>query len=72
VRGPGSVNTDFSVMKEFQIKGRARAQFRLEAFNALNRANFGDPASVFGSSSFGTITSAANMREVQLGLKIIF
>jgi hypothetical protein len=59
-------------MKEFPLMGKARAQFRVEAFNALNRANFGDPASVFGSSSFGRITSAANMREVQLGLKIIF
>jgi hypothetical protein len=72
VRGPGSISTDLSLTKDFRLKGRARLQLRAEAFNAFNRANFGDPASVWGSSSFGRITSADNMREVQLGLKVIF
>jgi hypothetical protein len=46
VRGPGSISTDLSLTKDFRLKGRARLQLRAEAFNAFNRANFGDPASV--------------------------
>src|SRR5437016_3529499 len=39
-RGPGSVNTDFSVFKEFAATERYRVQFRSEFFNLTNTPTF--------------------------------
>src|SRR5262249_1524807 len=42
--GPGLFTADVSLSKTlFSIEGKVKAQFRAEAFNALNRANFGLP-----------------------------
>lgn len=38
--GPGLINFDMSVQKEFAIKERVRFQFRLDAFNVFNHTNF--------------------------------
>ncbi|MEZ5361094.1 MAG: hypothetical protein R2748_01830 [Bryobacterales bacterium] len=59
-------------MKNFQIAERYRLQFRGEMFNAFNKANFGIPGTTYGSPNFGTITSAATGRSIQLGLKLYF
>jgi len=72
VRTPGLVGTDLSVSKNFRLRERTRLQFRLEAFNAINRTNFGRPASVFGSTDFGVIRSAGPMRILQAGLKLYY
>lgn len=71
-RAPGSANFDLGIMKNFQIAERFRLQFRGELFNAFNKANFGIPGTALGSPNFGTITSAATGRSVQLGLKLYF
>ena len=42
LRGPRRVNLDFSAIKDFRF-GDKNLQFRLEAFNLLNRPNFADP-----------------------------
>lgn len=44
-RGPGSVNFDFSVFKEFSITERYRLQFRSEFFNLTNTPTFLLPSS---------------------------
>jgi hypothetical protein len=72
LRGPGRVNTDLSLAKNFQLAGRAQFQFRAEAFNLFNRANFNNPNATFGTANFGRITSAQSMRQMQLGAKILF
>jgi Carboxypeptidase regulatory-like domain/TonB dependent receptor len=72
VRAPGSVNFDFSVFKNISLGGRAKAQLRVEAFNLFNHPNFGGPGTTFGTSTFGVISSAADARVVQLGLKLLF
>ena len=41
--GPGTVNLDYSVMKETPIKEQVRLQFRAEFFNLFNHANFALP-----------------------------
>ena len=72
LRGPGRVTTDLSLAKNFQIRGRTQFQFRAEAFNLFNRANFANPNATFGTANFGRITSADSMRQLQLGVKIIY
>ncbi len=80
--GPGAVNFDFGVLKNFPFgEGRA-VQFRAEFFNFFNHTNFDLPShninfsTVSGkpltSSTVGTIGSAADPRLVQLSLRIDF
>jgi hypothetical protein len=40
LNAPGLVNFDVSVQKQFAIKERLRLQFRIDAFNIFNHANF--------------------------------
>jgi hypothetical protein len=71
VRGPGYVNLDFNLAKDFAITERWTAQLRGEFFNALNHANFGVPGVQTGAG-FGQIVSALDARIIQLGLKLKF
>jgi hypothetical protein len=73
LRSPLSFEDDLSAIKDFDIHDSIRLQFRLEAFNFMNRAQFGFPNTVVGSSTFGHITSQANLpRNVQVALKLLF
>ena len=57
--GPGRVNFDTAVTKNFRIRERYRVQFRWEAFNAFNTPAFGLPGSGFGGGGFGIATAGA-------------
>jgi hypothetical protein len=70
--GPGYRNINVSLVKNAALAERAALQFRLEAFNFLNRTNFDLPDIFFGSPTFGKIQSAQSPRRVQLGLKLLF
>src|SRR5262249_61249848 len=73
LHGPGLVNVDYSLFKNFPIKERMKLQFRVELFNALNHPNFNNPAATFGNGNFGFITStSAENRDIQFGLKLAF
>jgi hypothetical protein len=75
LRGPKFMSTDLSFMKTVPVGGATRFQFRMEFYNIFNNVNYGNPGSSFGvplASSFGRITSAGSMRQVQLGGKILF
>jgi Carboxypeptidase regulatory-like domain/TonB dependent receptor-like, beta-barrel len=71
-RGPSYTNLDLSLVRDFQISGEVRLQFRAEVFNVANHANFGLPVADLNSVNFGRIFSAAAPRLVQFGLKVIF
>ncbi|MGH9657521.1 MAG: carboxypeptidase regulatory-like domain-containing protein [Bryobacteraceae bacterium] len=71
-RAPGTLNFDLGVMKNFPIRERLRVQLRGEMFNAFNHVNLGIPGTSLGGSNFGSISSAADGRVVQFGLKIHF
>jgi hypothetical protein len=73
--GPGAVNVDASLLKDFAVTEKSALQFRLEALNLLNHANFANPDTRQGSATFGQITSlvAGNQsRILQLGLHYKF
>jgi hypothetical protein len=56
VRANGINNLDASVFKTFQITERVKAQFRTEAFTALNHVQFADPDTNPYSTTFGQIS----------------
>lgn len=73
VRSPLAFQDDVSVIKNIPIYESLSAQFRLEAFNVLNKVQFGAPNAQVGSSSFGVISSQANLpRNIQAALKLFF
>jgi hypothetical protein len=70
--GPGIFNVDASIIRNFQIRSRT-LQFRLEAFNVLNKPIWNDPNTTLSSPLYGSITTTRKpMREIQLGVKFVF
>jgi hypothetical protein len=72
ILGPGYVNFDVELSRSFTIHEGQQLEFRFEAFNIFNHANFNDPTASLSSSNFGKILSAADPRILQLALKIHF
>jgi hypothetical protein len=76
--GPGLVDFDTSLFKKFTINERWSLQFRTEAFNVLNQANFKEPNAVIFqgtdySSSAGVITgTSTTSRQIQFALRLLF
>jgi hypothetical protein len=86
VWGFGAWQTDFAVRREIPIHERLKLQFRAEAFNVFNHANFGTINTTFGNAQFGQATQtlstslgvlsplyqAGGPRSVQLALRMTF
>jgi hypothetical protein len=74
--GPGMNNFDLTLTKSFEFTESKSLEFRVEAFNLFNHAQFYGPASVDGEVNndghFGQVVSAASPRLVQLGAKFAF
>jgi hypothetical protein len=73
--GPGMDNYDMALLKNLRLTESKSLQFRVEAFNIFNHAQFFGPQAVDGniaSSTFGQVISAAPPRLVQLGAKFLF
>ncbi|HKX29231.1 MAG TPA: TonB-dependent receptor, partial [Blastocatellia bacterium] len=70
--GPSFKNFDFSVTKNNRLTERVNLQFRAEFFNLANHPNFGLPNGNISSGSRGQISSAADGRDIQLGVKLIW
>ena len=83
--GPGFWNVDLSLFKRIPLKEKLNLQFRAEAFNILNHANFNSPIAgnvVFDTSdpsryagSAGAITETApshGERQIQFALRLEF
>jgi hypothetical protein len=47
-------------------------QLRGDAYNVFNIVSLGLPGATVGTSTFGLITSANAMRQLQLGLRFTF
>jgi hypothetical protein len=73
LRGPGFLNLDLGIIRDFNFSERFRVQFRAESFNTMNHPNFGIPNSAIGNPSVGIITSIINPeRQNQFALKFYF
>lgn len=73
--GPGALNFDLALLRNFKFSESKALQFRLESFNTFNHAQFFGPAAVNGdvdSALFGQVVKAQPPRLVQIALKFTF
>jgi len=70
---PGHHNWDISILKRTGVsKDGNLLEFRVQLFNAFNRANFEQPGSYMGTPTFGVISNAGNAREIEVAVKYSF
>jgi hypothetical protein len=78
LQGPGTLDLDFSVIKNTKITERLNMQFRAEAFNVMNHFNPGAPSgdvNLAGAGAGQTSVSQAPIvtpRQIQFALKLEF
>ncbi len=73
IRGDGINNVDMSLFKSYRLGESKSLQFRIEAFNALNHAQFGLPNVDPTSKAFGTVSGESGIqRQLSFGLKFLF
>jgi hypothetical protein len=73
VEGDGRFYTDVSLGKRFALFEGHHLEFRGEFYNLPNIVKLGNPGTNFSSSSsFGTVTTATDARQVQLALRYSF
>lgn len=72
VRGPGRNNWDMSLFKNIPLRENINLQFRAEAFNVWNHANFRNPNMNASDRNYATISDAGPPRLLQFGLKLLF
>jgi hypothetical protein len=73
--GPGIDNFDFAFLKDLRFTETKMFQFRVEAFNGFNHAQFYGAAAVNGNistSAFGRVVGAASPRLLQIAAKFYF
>jgi hypothetical protein len=61
ITGFGMSQLDVSIGREFRWRERFTIDLRVDAFNALNHPNFGDPVKYLDSPLFGQSTSMLNL-----------
>jgi hypothetical protein len=86
-RGPGYLDMDMALYKNFALKERLNLGIGMNAFNVFNHPNFALPDSGLGDATFGQITSTvgvptspygnflgfdSSVRVVQLTAKLTF
>ncbi|MCU1326218.1 MAG: Outer rane receptor for ferrienterochelin and colicin [Bryobacterales bacterium] len=72
LNGPGTNNTDFTLIREIPLREQIKMQLRGEFFNAFNHARFDQPSTSVSSGSFGRILSAQPGRIIQVAAKIVW
>jgi hypothetical protein len=72
VRGPGTINWDFSLSKQFDIRESMNLRFRSEFFNIFNHPSFNNIDVGLGDVSFGQVTGALSPRLIQFSLELSF
>ena len=74
--GPGIENFDMQISKTLRLTENRSLDFRVQAFNVFNHAQFYGPAAVNGqvndTANFGHVVSAAAPRLIQLAAKFHF
>jgi hypothetical protein len=69
---PGARDVDLGIFRDFSLQEKTKLQFRAEFTNFFNLVSLNAPNATLTSSAFGQITSANQMRQLQLGLRLSF
>ncbi len=84
LRGPGVVQLDVGLFREFSLSEKLKLQFRSEAFNIGNTPHFGNPGATASSmilnpdgsirslGGYTEVTSASDQRELRFALRLSF
>jgi hypothetical protein len=85
LRGPGVVNLDLGLFREFAATERVRIQFRAESFNATNTPHFNNPGTNVSNMQLGPngwvaslrgyseiLSAEGDERQFRFGLRISF
>jgi len=73
LRGPGRFNTDLALSKHLKLFGeKLDAEFRADAFNLFNNAQFSNPDTNIGDPNFGQVSNTSDPRILQLALHLKF
>ena len=73
IRGMYTRNLDLSLTRLIRLAGTQALEVRIDAFNAFNWFQWGQPATAFNNSAtFGQILNAGPPRIMQLGIKYQF
>jgi hypothetical protein len=75
LRGPGFFETDLSLFRTFSLSESVKFQFRAEALNATNHANFANPQADINNADFGFVTSTTGpnqSRQWRFGARFSF
>jgi hypothetical protein len=72
IQGPGLIDFDTALYKDFHITEGNFFEFRAEAFNVFNHTNFTTISTTLGSSTYGTATAATDPRILEVALRYHF
>ena len=72
ILGPGTVVNNVSLFKLFPLHEQLQLRLRAELFNLFNHPNFNGQDLTFGDANFGYYTSAADPREAEFAIEIIW
>ena len=72
IRGPGTINWDVSMSKNFAFRENMNLRFRGEFFNVFNHPSFDSVDTGLGDLSFGQVNGALSPRLIQLSLVFSF
>lgn len=72
ILGPGLINSDMALYKDFKVEGRNVIQFRAEAFNVFNHPNFNAVSTSLGAANYGQLTGTADPRIMELVFRYQF
>ena len=75
VRGPDSKNLDLALTRAFKSASGRYVEVRVEAFNAFNWFEWGNPNTAINAATFGQITTTSTTvppRVMQLAVKYVF
>lgn len=72
ITGPGVNNWDIGTGKLIALRDSTNLQFRADAFNAFNHAQFLNPDSTMTDTNFGRITTVGSSREFQFSMKLLW
>jgi hypothetical protein len=72
-RAGGILDLNLALVKRFRLSESQNILFRVDAFNFINRANYGIPVRFLEAPGFGQATTTATpMRRIQFALKYSF